>query len=128
MMNTCVDTHHHLDSLLLHWRLVVGGVTDSHQRVDVEPLQLLAHIGIELARGVGHNDQTEGRWMMSYLGELVERGVGGVVGDEEPHALVGNLYCGGAVHVGETALRTITIRKILQNKRRLLAQKSQKTA
>lgn len=39
----------------------------------------------------------------SYLGELVERGVGGVMGDKEPHALVGNLDCSGAVHVGETA-------------------------
>lgn len=41
--------------------------------------------------------------MRTYLGELVERGIGGVVGDEEPHALVGNLDCSGAVHVGETA-------------------------
>lgn len=47
--------------------------------------------------------------MQAYLGELVKRGVGGVVGDEEPHALVGNLDCSGAVHVGETALKTITI-------------------
>lgn len=48
--------------------------------------------------------------MRTYLGELVKRGIGGVVGDEEPHALVGNLDCSGAVHVGETALKkTITI-------------------
>lgn len=43
------------------------------------------------------------RQMWPYLSELVERGIGGVVGDEEPHTLVGNLYCSGAVHVGETA-------------------------
>lgn len=41
--------------------------------------------------------------MQAYLSELVERGIGGVVGDEEPHRLVGNLDCSGAVHVGETA-------------------------
>lgn len=43
------------------------------------------------------------RQMGPYLSELVKCGIGGVVGDEEPHALVGNLYCSGAVHVGETA-------------------------
>lgn len=51
----------------------------------------------------------------SYLGELVECGVGGVVSDEEPHGLVVNLDCSGAVHVGETALKTITIKILLQN-------------
>lgn len=50
----------------------------------------------------------------TYLGELVERGIGGVVGDEELHATVGDLYCGGAIHVGETASKTITI-QLLQN-------------
>lgn len=43
------------------------------------------------------------RKVWAYLSELVKRGIGGVMGDEEPHAIVGNLYCSGAVHVGETA-------------------------
>lgn len=50
----------------------------------------------------------------TYLGELVERGIGGVVGDEELHATVGDLYCSGAIHVGETASKTITT-QLLQN-------------
>lgn len=41
--------------------------------------------------------------MKVHLGELVECGIGRIVGDEEPHALIGNLNCCGAVHVGETA-------------------------
>ena len=41
--------------------------------------------------------------MGPYLCELVESGVGGVVGDEELHALVRDLNCSGAIHVGETA-------------------------
>lgn len=49
------------------------------------------------------NTDNQHRQMRVYLSELVKRGIGGVVGDEEPHALVGNLYCSGAVHVGETA-------------------------
>lgn len=68
---------HDLNPLLLHWSFIIGGLTHSHQCVHMKLLQL--------------------------LGELVERGIGGVVGDEEPHALVGNLDCSGAVHVGETA-------------------------
>lgn len=36
------------------------------------------------------------------------------MGDEELHATVGDLYCGGAIHVGETASKTITI-QLLQN-------------
>lgn len=39
------------------------------------------------------------------------------MGDEEPHALVGNLDCSGAVHVGETALKkTITIQNSYKTK------------
>lgn len=63
---------------------------------------------------------------LSYLCELVERGIGGIVGDEEPHALVGDLDCSGAVHVGKTALKN-NYNKILLQKG-LLAQKSAKTA
>ena len=39
----------------------------------------------------------------THLGELVERGISGVVGDEELHTTGGDLYCSGAIHVGETA-------------------------
>lgn len=39
----------------------------------------------------------------TYLGEFVERGIGGVVCDEELHTTVGDLYCSRAIHVGETA-------------------------
>lgn len=52
----------------------------------------------------------------SYLCELVERGIGGIVGDEEPHALVGNLDCSGAVHVGKTALKNNYNKILLQKK------------
>lgn len=41
----------------------------------------------------------------TYLGEFVERGIGGVVCDEELHTTVGDLYCSRAIHVGETALK-----------------------
>lgn len=43
----------------------------------------------------------------SYLGELVESGVGGVVCDEKSHAVVGNLNSGRAVHVGKTSLKQL---------------------
>ena len=41
-----------------------------------------------------------------YLCELGERSVGRIVGDEEPHPIVGDLYCCRAVHVGQTSLET----------------------
>lgn len=50
--------------------------------------------------------------MYTYLCELVECRVGGVVRDEEPHALIGNFNSGRAIHVGETALKTVTIKKV----------------
>lgn len=34
----------------------------------------------------------------SHLDELVQRGVGGIVGDEEPHVFVGDLHWGWSVH------------------------------
>lgn len=49
------------------------------------------------------NTNIADRQTQTYLSELVKCGIGGVVGDEELHAIVGNLYCSGAVHVGETA-------------------------
>lgn len=48
------------------------------------------------------------------------------MGDEEPHALVDNLNCSGAVHVGETALKKQLQYKTLTKQKRLLAQKSAK--
>lgn len=54
------------------------------------------------------------RIMRTYLSELVKRGIGRIVGDEELHAIVGNLDCCGAVHVGETALKNNYNTKILQ--------------
>lgn len=36
-----MDTHQNLDSLLLHWGLVIRGVADSHQCVNVKFLELL---------------------------------------------------------------------------------------
>ena len=55
-----------------------------------------------------------------HLYELVQSGVGGIVGDEEPHVLVGYLHRGWAVHTshgdeimgkttpGKTQLKTST--------------------
>lgn len=34
----------------------------------------------------------------AHLDELVERGVGGIVGNEEPHVFVGDLHRGRSVH------------------------------
>lgn len=36
--------------------------------------------------------------LKAHLDELAEGGVGGVVGDEEPHVLVGDLHRGRSVH------------------------------
>lgn len=44
---------------------------------------------------------------LPYLSELVESGVGGVVCDEESHAVIGNLNSGRAVHVGKTSLKQL---------------------
>lgn len=100
-------THHHLDALLLHRRLVIGGVTHSDQRVDVELLQVLEDNGwrgvSKLEDGRGSASSKSSTKKKPYLGKPVERCIGWIVGDEEPHALVGNLYSGRAVHVGETA-------------------------
>lgn len=35
--------YQNLDSLLLHWGLVIGGIADSHQCVNMEFLQLLTN-------------------------------------------------------------------------------------
>lgn len=51
----------------------------------------------------GKSIQNQHQYRQPYLGEPVECCIGGVVGDKEPHALVGDLYSGRAVHVGETA-------------------------
>lgn len=54
------STHHDLDPLLLDWSLIIGGVADSHQRVHVELLQLLADTKTEVFR--------LGRWEQTYRG------------------------------------------------------------
>lgn len=41
----------------------------------------------------------------TYLCEFVERRVGRVVRDEEPHGLMVNFNSGRAVHVGKTTLK-----------------------
>lgn len=104
-MEGTANAYQNLDSLLLYWGLVVGGVADSHQCVNVEFLQLLKKQKDERRELEMRDVWTgpAGRGTRPYLGELVERGIGGVVGDEELHASVGDLYCGGAIHVGETA-------------------------
>ncbi len=48
-----------------------------------------------------------GSRQISYLSELVESGVGGVVCDEESHAVIGDLNSGRAVHVGKTSLKQL---------------------
>lgn len=106
-MCLCVNSYQDLYPLLLYRGLIIGGITNSHQCVHLKLFQFLADINRErtLARGLtnGQTHRYKHRQMWAYLGELVKRGIGGVVGDEEPHALVGNLDCSGAVHVGETA-------------------------
>lgn len=44
MCSMCFNTYHNLYPLLLHRSLIIGGVTNSHQRVYVKSLQLLADI------------------------------------------------------------------------------------
>lgn len=40
----------------------------------------------------------------SYLQEGVERGIGGIVGDEEPHVFVADLHWRRAVHPGHDGM------------------------
>lgn len=51
------STHHHLDALLLHWCLVIGGFAHSDQRVDMELLQILedkrGEEGVSIQSGAG---------------------------------------------------------------------------
>lgn len=61
-----------LDSFLHHQGGIIGGLTNSHNRGDSVFLQL--------------------------LDELVQGGVGGIVGNEEPHVFVGDLHRGWSVH------------------------------
>jgi len=61
-----------LDSLFHHQGGVIGGLTNSHDGGDSIFLQL--------------------------LDELVQGGVGGIVGNEEPHVFVGDLHRGRSVH------------------------------
>lgn len=99
-----VNSYQDLYALFLYWSLIIGGITNSHQSVHFKLFQFLEE-NRHKALKTKLFQTGKKRWtqMQAYLSELVKRGIGGVVGDEEPHALVGNLDCSGAVHVGETA-------------------------
>lgn len=111
--NLTLFTHQDLYALLLHWCFVIGGFTYSDQCVHPKLLQLLRReaewsmweiiFGFPLPSSFTKRGS---RWL-SYLSELVESGVGGVVCDEEFHAVIGNLNSGRAVHVGKTSLKQL---------------------
>lgn len=75
-----------LDSLFHHQGGIIGGLTNSHNGGHAIFLQL--------------------------LDELVQGGVGGIVGNEEPHVFVGDLHRGRSVHTSHCD----NVKKETQNK------------
>lgn len=56
--------------------------------------------------------------LRAHLNELVQGGVGGIVGDEEPHVLVGDLHRGRSVHTSHgDNVKKITLLIIIRRKK-----------
>lgn len=55
----------------------------------------MSHGSLETVSKKGFKNRGE---QTAHLDELVQGGVGGIVGDEEPHVFVGDLHGGRSVH------------------------------
>lgn len=64
----------------------------------VQDLDALLHHQSGIVRGLAHSHDGGDSVLLQLLDELVQRGVGGIVGDQESHVFVGDFHRGGSVH------------------------------
>lgn len=92
------QTHQNLDPFLQHQAGVVGGLADPHHGGHAVLLQLLLRVTASCQTLAITANTHRCCAKEPHLNKLVQGGIGGIVGNEEPHVLVCDLHGGWSVH------------------------------